>query len=106
MCEYDGPSDFDSGTLASFRVINESSEEGGFVILQFVGDPAFDDFVQVMSEEIADGSGPPPESSPSRPFEIHWLLEAKWSKVWDSRPPGTSVSFVSSRPAVSSPVRC
>ena len=54
VCEYDGPTDFDRGTLVSFRIINESSELGGFAILQLVGDSTFDEFAQVVSEASAD----------------------------------------------------
>ena len=60
VCEYDGPTDFDRGTLVSFRIINESSEEGGFAIFQFVGDPTFDEFAQTVPE-ISVGEVPPPE---------------------------------------------
>lgn len=60
VCEYDGPSDFDRGTLVSFRIINESSEKGGFAVLQLVGDPTFDEFAQALSEAFRPPT-PPPE---------------------------------------------
>lgn len=48
-CGYTGPSGFDSGTLVSFRIINESSETGGFAVLKLVEqDMTFDDFSQSM----------------------------------------------------------
>jgi hypothetical protein len=58
-CVYRGPSDFDTGTVVTFRIINDSSESGGYAIVRVPDDETFGELARAVLEHPA--SEPPPE---------------------------------------------
>lgn len=58
-CLYRGPGDFDTGKVVTFRIINDSSESGGYAIVRVPDGETFDQLAEAVSEHPA--SEPPPE---------------------------------------------